>query len=75
MELKENWQMNDSTTIPLFTNPLRSENTETNAEPTPQSLLEGKQFQNVLITKDDEPDSITGCPGRPASEFSNIGRR
>ena len=50
--------MNDSTTHPVFPNPLGTENTGTNAEPTLQSLLDEKQFQNVLITKDGDPDCI-----------------
>ena len=56
--LIENWQMNDGTNHLVFPYPLGTENPETNLEATPQSLLEEKQFQNVLITKDDEPDCI-----------------
>ena len=54
----KNWQINDGTTHPLFPNPLGTENTGTNAEPTPQSLLDEKQCQNVLINKEGEPDCI-----------------
>ena len=50
--LVENWQMSDGTNHPVFLNPLRTENPEDSAEPTSQSLLDEKQFQNVLITKD-----------------------
>ena len=50
--------MNDGTTLPVFPNTLGTENTDTNVEPTPQSLLDEKQFQNVLVTKDGEPDGI-----------------
>ena len=54
----ENWQMNDGTTHPVFPNPLGIENTETCPEPIPQSILDEKQFQNILITKEGEPDCI-----------------
>ena len=56
--LIENWQMNDGTNGPVFPNPLGIENSEKTAESIPQSLLDEKQFQNVLITKDGEPDCI-----------------
>ena len=56
--LIENWQMNDGTNHPVFPNPLGTGNTETCAEPISQSLLDEKQFQNILITKDGEPDCI-----------------
>ena len=56
--LIENWQMNDGTNHPVFPNPLGAENPENIAESIPQSLLDEKQFQNVLITKDGEPDCI-----------------
>ena len=52
------WQMKDGTNHPVFTNPLGTENLENTVESTPQSLLDEKQFQNVLITKDGEPDCI-----------------
>ena len=48
--------MNDGTNHPVFRNPLGTEDYENNAETTP--LLDEKQFQNVLITKDGEPDCI-----------------
>ena len=57
--LIENWQMNDRTNHPLFPNPLGTENTENSAESIPQSLLDEKPFQIVLITKDGEPDCIS----------------
>ena len=50
--------MSDSTNHPVFPNPLGTENPENCAETTPQSLLDEQQFQNVLITKDGEPDCI-----------------
>ena len=50
--------MNDGTNHPVFSNPLGTENTENSSEPIQQSLLDEKQFQNVFITKDGEPDSI-----------------
>ena len=56
--LIENWQMNDGTNHPVFPNPLGTENTKISAESKPQSLLDEKPFQIVLITKDGEPDSI-----------------
>ena len=56
--LIENWQMNDGTKHPVFQNPLGTENSENKDEMTPQSLLNEKQFQNVLITKESEPDCI-----------------
>ena len=57
--LIENWQMNDGTTHPVFPNPLGTENTKTCAEPIPQSLLDEKQFQIILITREGEPDCNT----------------
>ena len=56
--LLENWQMNGGTNHPVFPNPLGTENPENIAESIAQSLLDEKQFQNVLITKDGEPDCI-----------------
>ena len=56
--LIENWQMNDGTNHPVFPNPLGTETHDSNVEPIPQSLLDEKQFQNVLITRDGEPDCI-----------------
>ena len=50
--------MIDGTNHPVFSNPLGTENTQTCAEPISQSLLDEKQFQNILITKDGEPDCI-----------------
>ena len=50
--------MNDGTNHPVFPNFLETENDEDNIEQTPQSLLDEKHFQNVLITKDGEPDCI-----------------
>ena len=50
--------MNDGTNHPVFPNPLGTENLENSADSIPQSLLDEKQFQNVLITKDGEPDCI-----------------
>ena len=54
----EKWQMNDGTNLPVFPNPLGTENPETTNEANPQSLLDEKQFQNVLITKDSGPVRI-----------------
>ena len=56
--LVENWQMNDVTNHPVFPNPLGTETHEDVAQPIPQSLLDEKQFQNVLITRDGEPDCV-----------------
>ena len=56
--LIENWQMNDCNNHPVFPKPLLIENPETTTETTPQSLLDEEHFQNVLITKNGEPDSI-----------------
>ena len=53
-----NWQMNDGTNHPVFPNPLGTENIENCAESIPQSLLDERQFLNVLITKNGEPDCI-----------------
>ena len=50
--------MNDGTNHPVFPNPLGTETHDSNVEPIPQSLLDEKQFQNVLITRDGEPDCI-----------------
>ena len=50
--------MNDGTNHPVFPNPLGTETHDSKVEPTPQSLLDEKQFQNVLITRDGEPDCI-----------------
>ena len=60
--LIENWQMNDGTNHPVFPNPLGTETHDSNVEPIPKSLLHEKQFQNVLITRDGEPDCITCQP-------------
>ena len=56
--LIENWQMNDGANHPVFPNPLGTETNEASTEPIPQSLLDEKQFQNILITKEGEPDCI-----------------
>ena len=56
--LIENWQMNDGTNHPVFLNPLGTETNEASTEPIPQSLLDEKQFQNILINKEGEPDCI-----------------
>ena len=56
--LIENWQMNDGTNHPVLPNPLGTETNEASTEPIPQSLLDEKQFQNILITKEGEPDCI-----------------
>ena len=51
--------MNDGTNHPVFPNPPLIDNPETTTETTPQkSLLDEKPFQNVLITKNCEPDCI-----------------
>ena len=52
------WQMNDGTNHPVFANPLGTENNENCSEPIPKSLLDETQFQNVLITKECDPDCI-----------------
>ena len=56
--LIENLQMNNGINHPVFPNPLGTENHEVTNEATPQSLLDEKQFQRVLLTKDGEPDCI-----------------
>ena len=50
--------MNDGTNHPVFPNPLGTEHIEISVEPIPQSLLDEKQFQNILNTKEGEPDCI-----------------
>ena len=50
--------MNDGTNHPVFPNHLGTENTENSAKSIPQSLLDEKPFQVVLITKDGEPDCV-----------------
>ena len=50
--------MNDGTNHPVFPNHLRTENLESTADAIPQSLLDEKQFQNILVTKDGEQDCI-----------------
>ena len=50
--------MNNGTNHPVLPKPLGTENNKNYAEQTPQSLLDEKQFQNVLITKDGEPNCI-----------------
>ena len=67
--LIENWHMNDGTNHRVFPNPLGSENTENTAESIPQSLLDEKPFQIVLITKYGEPDCI------PLSTNINLKRK
>ena len=54
----KNWQMNDSTNHPVFPNPLGTEEPETANDAIPQLLLDEEQFQNVLTTKEGEPDCI-----------------
>ena len=56
--LIETLQMNDGTSHPVFPNPLGTENPKTVNYAIPQSLLDEKQFQNVLIIKEVEPDCI-----------------
>ena len=56
--LIENWQMNDGTNHPVFPNPLGTENPETTNDAIPQSLLDEKQLQTILITRDGEPECI-----------------
>ena len=56
--LIKNWQMNDGTNHLVFPNPLGTETNEASTEPIPQSLLDEKQFQNILITKEGEADCI-----------------
>ena len=50
--------MNDGTNHPVFPNHLGTESTENCADSIPQSLLDERQFQNVLNTKEGEPDCI-----------------
>ena len=50
--------MNDGTNHPVFPNHLGTENTANSAKSIPQSLLDEKPFQVVLITKDGEPDCV-----------------
>ena len=61
--------MNDGTNHPVFPNPLGTENLENNVETIPQSLLDEKQFQNVLITRVGEPSCI------PLSTNINLKRK
>ena len=56
--LIEIWQMIDGSTHQVFPNPLGTEKIQANIEPMPQSLLDEKQIQNVLITAEGEPDCI-----------------
>ena len=48
--------MNDGTNNQVFPNPLGTETPQISVKTTAQSLLDGKQFQNVLITKGGEPN-------------------
>ena len=50
--------MNEGTNHPVFPNPLGTKNLESTAVAIPQSLLDKKQFQNILVTKKGEPDCI-----------------
>ena len=50
--------MNDGTNHPVFPNTLGTENLKNCDETLPQSVLDERQFQNTLITKDGEPDCI-----------------
>ena len=50
--------MHNGTNHPVFPNPLGTETTEIPDTTPTQSLLDEKQFQNVLITKDGESDCI-----------------
>ena len=56
--LIETWQMNDGTRHPVFPNPLGTETSDKPEETIPQSLLDESQFQNILITREGEPDCI-----------------
>ena len=56
--LIENWQIIDGTNHPLLPNPVGTKNPENCDETFSQSLLDEKQFQNILITKVGEPDCI-----------------
>ena len=56
--LIETWQMNDGTSHPVFPNPLGIETSDKPEETIPQSLLDESQFQNILITREGEPDCI-----------------
>ena len=58
--------MNDGTNHSVFPNPLGTENPETADNAIPQPLLDEKHFQNVLITKEGEPDCI------PLSNIINL---
>ena len=49
--LIENWQMNDGTNHLVFPNPLRTEDHDKNAETTPQSLVDEKQFKMFSLPK------------------------
>ena len=53
-KLADEW-WNQSSSVPKH---LGIENSENKDESIPKSLLDEKQFQNVLITKEGEPDSI-----------------
>ena len=50
--------MSDGTNHPVFPNPLGTETPEIPETKPTKSLLNEKQFQNVLITKDSDPDCI-----------------
>ena len=50
--------MSDGTNHPVFLNPLGTETPEIPETKPTKSLLNEKQFQNVLITKDSDPDCI-----------------
>ena len=50
--------MTNVTNHPVVPNPVGTENPGTTNETTHQSLLDEKQFQNVLTAKDSEPDCI-----------------
>ena len=56
--LIETWQMNDGTSHPVFPNPSGTETSDKPEETIPQSLLDESQFQNILITREGEPDCI-----------------
>ena len=67
--------MNDGTNHPVFPNPLGTETNEASTEPIPQSLLDEKQFQNILITKEGEPDCIplsTSNQYQPQMQEANV---
>ena len=58
MGIFKNRQMNYGTSHSVLPNPLRPENNESTTNIITQSPLDEKQIQNILVTREGEPDCV-----------------